>query len=193
MPKYKVKIDLSKIYDANDHDEAFEMFVDDLGKKSHLKDLKSNITTEELPDNEIKVDDDDFYFDLSEFEDETQLTVIGDEKLKILQVMKEVIDKTIDAVQYQEPNEEEVNFSRLAGYVSDMVELITLENNNASTEEILEAIKRINIGVSKLKSNTDIERYAQDFNEVNGLDVLDEIEEKPEDEKEDDSDNEFDF
>lgn len=193
MPKYKVRIDLSKTYEAYDHDDAFNKFIDDM-ENSYLKeDLKTSVTTEELPDDSIEVEDDEFYFDLNEFDDEAQLTVIGEEKIKILEVMKEVIGKTIDAVKYQEPNEEEVNFSRLAGYVSDMVELIGLENNNASDEEVLETIKRINIGVSKLKSNADIERYAQDFNEVNGLDVLDEIEDESKDKTEDDSDDEFDF
>lgn len=187
MPRYKVKLSITETYEAENKDEAISQILEEP--------LKRHIDVEELPEDNIRVDDAEFYFDLKEFEDETQLSVIGDEKLKILSLMKELISKTEDAIKYQETQEEETNFTRLSSCVSDMVELITLENNDASDEEIMAVIKRINIGVSKLKSHADIEKYAQDYNEVNGLDVLDEYEKDDESSTNDndDSDDEFDF
>lgn len=107
------------------------------------------------------MDSDEFYLDPSSFDDDSQLSLIDEEKLKVLAKIKEYATLTEDCVRFQEKDDYEINFRILSRYISAMADLSMLdsgeltytdEDGNRCThrlteDEIIDAIKDIDLGV----------------------------------------------
>lgn len=107
------------------------------------------------------MEDDDFYLDPNAFDDDAQLSIIDEEKLKVLEQIKKYADLTADCVRFQEKDEFDTNFAILSRYISNMADLSMLDggeieytdedgnphSRKLSDDEIAEAIREIDIGV----------------------------------------------
>lgn len=107
------------------------------------------------------MEDDNFYMDPNAFDDDAQLSVIDEEKLKVLDKIKEYADLTADCVRFQEKDDFDTNFRILSRYISNMQDLSMLDSgeieyededgnlctHKLSDDEIAEAIKDIDLGV----------------------------------------------
>lgn len=89
--------------------------------------------------------DDDFYIDPSDFNDDAQLSIIDEEKLKVLDKIEEYTAMVKENVKLHEKGDYDANFRVLSRYISNMVELSALESNSdgLSDDEILDKIKEI--------------------------------------------------
>ena len=99
--------------------------------------------------------DDDFYIDPSDFNDDAQLSIIDEEKLKVLDKIEEYTAMVKENVKLQEKGDYDANFRVLSRYISDMVELSALESNSdgLSDDEILDKIKEIENSVSDFNAS----------------------------------------
>ena len=77
---------------------------------------------------------DDFYMNPDDLNDDAQLSIVDEEKLKVLDKIEEYVKLTKDAVKFQETDEYATNFRILSRYVSAMVDLNNLDNNEIEVE-----------------------------------------------------------
>lgn len=95
--------------------------------------------------------DDDFFLDDDELSGESQLSMADEQKIKVLETIKTKIDETIANLKYSEKEEFKTNFSIIARYVSTIIDIEAMEQDeNISEEELLEAIEHIEITVKEL-------------------------------------------
>lgn len=95
--------------------------------------------------------DDDFFLDDDELSSESQLSIADEQKIKVLETIKTKIDEAINNLKYSEKEEFKTNFSNIARYVSTIIDIEGMEQDeNISEEELLEAIEHIEITVKEL-------------------------------------------
>lgn len=137
---------------------------------------------------------DDFYMDMDSFDNDAQLSIIDEEKLKVLDKIEKYVKLTRDSVKFNEVNEYNTNFRILSCYISLMSDLSELENeynqeDSAMSEDKLhERINNIELHVEEI-SNESLRNVGMDDRPVS-LDDVDEAVNKRKSGPDDDS---FDF
>lgn len=125
--------------------------------------------------------DDDFFLDDGELGDESQLSIVDEAKLKILETIESKIKEAKDNINFFERSEFQTNFSIISRYVGAIIDIERLEENdeNLSDEEIIERIEEIELTAKELSFN-DLKEYNNKDNKI-------------EFDKNDDSDDELGF
>lgn len=94
--------------------------------------------------------EDEFEWPEEEVEQDAQLSLTAIEKIKVLKTIQEYASKTIDSIELKLKSEEDINFSILSRYVSNVVEINNLENDpNITEDEIFFKLKEIDATVAK--------------------------------------------
>jgi Fe-S-cluster formation regulator IscX/YfhJ len=95
--------------------------------------------------------DDEFELNDDELSAESQMSIADEQKVKVLNNIKTKIDEAISNLNYSEKEEFKTNFSIIARYVSVIIDIENMEQDeNISEEELLEAIEAIEITVKEL-------------------------------------------
>lgn len=139
---------------------------------------------------------DDFYINPDDFDNDAELSLIDEEKLKVLDKIEEYVKLTRDSVKFQEKDEFDTNFRVLSRYISAMCDLSRLEDGEIEStdesgnectekltdEEILEKIKQIEMSISDVTHQmlSSVEMDDKD-NEKLSLEDLVNIKDKSED------------
>lgn len=104
--------------------------------------------------------DDEFYLDDSDFDNE--LSLLDQEKLKVIEQIKTYVGLVEENVRFQENSDYETNFRVLARYISAMVDLNNLADEKGLTEdELITKIKGIENTVCEMSyENLHSDQYA---------------------------------
>jgi len=128
-------------------------------------------------------------FDFSEEDNaaERQLNLLEEEKIKILNIIKEQAEKTISDIQLKLPSEEKKDFMIISRYVSKIIDINEVSKNAELTEdEMIKFIQEIDNSVSEKATLEDIDyKYTTDDEDVDTLSLLNP---SKKDEKNDDED-----
>ena len=128
-----------------------------------------------------------------DFDEDTQETEIDRAKLTILEQMRNYLDKTVDAVKYHEPQNENANFNILARYVKAMIDIQNLEGDDEiSEEEKVDKIKAIEFSVNDMSLEDAImfDEGSYDEEQMSGEDIINKFVEKQQEEEKKDNESE---
>lgn len=120
--------------------------------------------------------DDDFFLDADDMNEEAQLSIIEETKLRILERIQEFTKKAIENVKYQE-SELDTNISIVERHFAELRELKVLElNSNDMTEdEILLKIQEISRSCMPMTQH-EINNFTPEEDEsFEDLDILNEV------------------
>lgn len=128
-------------------------------------------------------DDDDFYLDDADLADDTELSVVDDAKLKLLNKIENIVTELKDSVKFQETGEYNKKSETLERHISLLKELSYIEDpetdtiDNDKLKEILDSIDLDtgNYDILNLDTYATDDEYVEEdeeWNNKSGADLL---------------------